>query len=182
MAWDSNLTPSAEEITIIVEEEIRKSGKRADFDNFLLIFKKKQFEFYPYFKHVQDYIQKYHLYKKTLFQYMLKMEVAENMLLEGANEREIKEQTNIPNELFSLIIKKYYLKIPLEIVQMKLIHFRILQLTKHMHSFYKHVLEKYTPEDKKDLINTFYQSMIDMSSLSEKQSSSFNLSNKNIGQ
>lgn len=162
------INPTPEEITTIVKQEIIKHGKRPDFDNFLLIFKKNKYSVYPYFKYINGYLRKCELDKNLILQLMFKLEIAENMLLEGATLREIKQQTEIPDELLFIIIKKYQKKIPQEVWEMKLMHFRLMQLTQNIHTFYKHILEKYTPADKKEFIENFYHTIIDMTMLDEE--------------
>ena len=84
-----NLQPSPEEITQIIHQEIIKKQKKMDFSNFMLIFKEKNFDFFPYFSSIKSYIKKLNLSKNHVFQFMAKMEIAEQMLLEGATEYEI---------------------------------------------------------------------------------------------
>lgn len=167
MKLNYHIEPTPEEITTIVKQEIVKHGKRPDFDNFLLIFKKKQYSLFPYFKHIKDYLRTYELDKNLILQFMFKLEIAENMLLEGATLKEIRQQTEIPDELLFLIIKKYHKKIPKEIWEMKLMHYRLMQVTHNIHNFYKNILEKYTPIDKKEFIENFYHTIIDMGMLDE---------------
>lgn len=162
-----NLQPSPEEITQIIHQEIIKKQKKMDFSNFMLIFKEKNFDFFPYFSSIKSYIKKLNLSKNHVFQFMAKMEIAEQMLLEGATEYEIKNQTNIPDELLAVIFHKYYIQIPFDIIQIKLTHFRLIQLVINMESFYKQILEKYTSDDKKNFIDTFYHTIVDMVHLNE---------------
>jgi len=162
-----NLHPSPEEITEIIHQEIIKKQKKIDFNNFMLIFKEKNFDFFPYFSSIKAYVKKLNLSKNQIFQFMAKMEIAEQMLLEGATEYEIKNQTNIPDELLAIIFHKYYNQIPFDIIQVKLTHFRLMQLIINMESFYKQILEKYTPDDKKNFIDTFYHTIVDMIHLNE---------------
>ena len=162
-----NLHPSPEEITEIIHQEIIKKQKKIDFNNFMLIFKEKNFDFFPYFFSIKAYVKKLNLSKNQIFQFMAKMEIAEQMLLEGATEYEIKNQTNIPDELLAIIFHKYYNQIPFDIIQVKLTHFRLMQLIINMESFYKQILEKYTPDDKKNFIDTFYHTIVDMIHLNE---------------
>lgn len=154
--------PSAEEITLIIQNEIEKQGKRADFDNFIYIFKEKNFNAIPYFKQINKYVKTKKIDQNKLLQLLLKFELADIMLKEGAKVTEIKKQTDIPDELLAILIKKYYSLIPKEIIQLKLTHFRLMQVVENMHVFYKNILECYTSQDKKDFVETFYQIMIDM--------------------
>lgn len=161
---DFELEPTTEEKMALIQSEISKNGKRPDFTNFLLMFKKNNFKAFPFFIEIKSFLKKNKLEKNLILIYMIKMELAEKLLFEGANLAEIKCQTNIPDELLIILIQKNYSKIPQEIIELKIIHYRLMSIVKNMHRFYMKILLEHTPKEKKDFIETFYQIILDITS------------------
>lgn len=163
------IEPTPEEITLLVQNQILKSCKKPSFNNFLLAFKQNNFSTLKYFKAVLNHLKSNKkLSDNNLFKLLLKIEMAENMLLAGATMQEIKQQTALPRKLLGLLVRKYYKQIPKEIIHMKLIHYRLMNTVKTLNTLYKKVLADYCPEDKKDFVENFYDTMVDFATMDKK--------------
>lgn len=163
---NSEIEPTVEEIALLIQNQILKNGKKPNFTNFLLALKKKNISVLKYFKEAKKYLSANKKFcENNLLKLLLKIEMAENMLLSGATINEIKNQTNLPGKFLGLLIRKYYKEIPKEVIQIKLMHYRLMKTVKTMTTFYKKVIEEFCPEEKRDFVENFYDTMIDLSSM-----------------
>lgn len=166
LTCDTKIEPTPEEMTLLVQNQIIKSGKKPNFTNFLLALKQNKYSILKYFKAAKKHLESNpKISENALLKLLLQLEMADNMLLAGATISEIKNQTKLPAKLLSLLIRKYYNEIPKEVIQIKLMHYRLMTTVKMMTTFYKKVIAEYCPEEKRDFVENFYDTMVDLSSL-----------------
>lgn len=145
-----------EELIRITSEEILLERKPYDLKNFILKIKELNYKALPHFafakKHLSKIAKARFIRKNQTINNLIKLvtqlELADYLLNQGASLKEIKKQTDIPNELLVSIIKKNYKNIPKEILRFRLINYRILKLAKLQEEAFKSLLPLLSKSDK----------------------------------
>lgn len=140
---DNDITD--EELIAICGEEILLERKSLTLKNFILKMKQLNYKALPHFKFAKKHLSRMTKFKffhenqyiNRLIKIITQMELAEYLLHQGASTAEIKQETDIPNELLGAIIRKNYDRIPKDILRFRLINYRILKLAKLQEIFFK---------------------------------------------
>ncbi len=143
---DNDITDA--ELLAICNEEIILERKEYNLKNFILKIKELNYKVLPHFKYAKKHlsnIAKFRYFKNNqyinqLIKLITQMELAEYLLNQGATLEEIKHETDVPNELLAMIIKKNYSNIPKDILRFRLINYRILKLAKLQELFFKQTI------------------------------------------
>ncbi len=121
---DNDITDA--ELLAICNEEIILERKEYNLKNFILKIKELNYKVLPHFKYAKKHlsnIAKFRYFKNNqyinqLIKLITQMELAEYLLNQGATLEEIKHETDVPNELLAMIIKKNYSNIPKDILKL----------------------------------------------------------------
>jgi hypothetical protein len=171
-----------EEIINIVKDNLSFLKQSHTYKNFLLQLKKNKFSLISHFKFVNELVKKTPKQKREekLVKLMLQAELADMMFRAGATIVEVIEELNIPKPVLSYLLRSYYNELPKEILQYKVMQYRLYQVITGLKEFVTAFVDPKLNANQSVLANGILSSMIDMVTATSKEKAMLDLNINDI--
>lgn len=168
---------SNEEIINLIKDNLSFLKQSNNYKNFLLQLKKNKFSLINHFKFVNELVKKTPKQKREekLVKLMLQAELADMMFRAGATIVEVIEELNIPKPVLSYLLRSYYNELPKEILQYKVMQYRLYQVITGLKEFVTAFVDPKLNQNQSVLANGILSSMIDMVTATSKEKAMLDL-------
>ncbi len=165
---------SDDEIINIIKENLSFLQKKPTLKNFLIQLKRKNFKAIQHFKYIRPMMSPKMLKNiesdaGKVMALLTRVELADNMFRSGATVDEVYRELKLPKTLMAYLLRSYYVEAPKELIQFKLLQYRLYGIMNDMKSFFVSVVNPALKVQQKTLINGILSSMIDMASTSSQE-------------
>ncbi len=169
---DPNLTQ--DEIINLIKDSLYHLRQKKTYKNFLLQLRKNKFSLISHFKFVNTLLTKAQKSSKQkrdekLVKLMLQAELADMMFRAGATVTEVIRELHIPKPILSYLLRTYYNELPKEILQYKILQYRLYQTIVGLKDFVKNFVDPKLNKNQSVLANGIMNTMIDMVTATNKE-------------